>query len=162
MSSIITTYFQSPLGLIEIRGDESSIFSVSFDRASNSFSETVPEIIADCKKQLEEYFAGARKDFELNVNPVGTFFQASVWNELKKIKYASTTSYLDVAKKLGDEKSVRAVGAANGKNPIAIIIPCHRVVGANNSLTGYAGGLWRKQWLLEHEARYGLGVLKLF
>ena len=96
------------------------------------------------------------------LNPVGTFFQSSVWNQLLEVPYANTASYLDLAKKVGDEKSVRAVGAANGKNPIAIIIPCHRIVGSNNSLVGYAGGLWRKQWLLEHEAQFGLGVLKLF
>ena len=102
-------------------------------------------IIAECRKQLEEYFAGSRKKFDLKLNPVGTFFQSSVWNQLLEVPYANTASYLDLAKKIGDEKSVRAVGAANGKNPIAIIIPCHRIVGSNNSLVGYAGGLWRLQ-----------------
>ncbi len=159
---MITSYFESPLGIIEIKGDENSIYSVSFDKSYGSFSEKIPDCITNCHKQLEEYFSGIRKQFDLRLNPVGTFFQSSVWNELLQIKYADKTSYLNIAKKIGDEKSVRAVGAANGRNPIAVIIPCHRVVGANNSLTGYAGGLWRKQWLLDHEARYGLGILKLF
>jgi len=162
MSHLITHYFESPLGLLEIKGDENAIHSVSFDREPSSHKETSTNIITECIKQLEEYFSGRRKKFELKLNPVGTFFQSSVWNELLEVPYANTASYLDVAKKVGDEKSVRAVGAANGRNPIAIIIPCHRIVGSNNSLVGYAGGLWRKQWLLEHEAQFGLGVLRLF
>lgn len=161
MSHLTTHYFESPLGLIEIKGDENAIHAVSFDREQNGADSTT-DIIIECRKQLEEYFSGKRKKFDLKLNPVGTFFQSSVWNELLSISYAHTASYLDLAKKLGDEKSVRAVGAANGKNPIAIIIPCHRIVGSNNSLVGYAGGLWRKQWLLEHEAQFGLGVMKLF
>lgn len=162
MAHLNAHYFESPLGLLEIKGDENAIHSVSFDMLPNGKEEISNGIIAECRKQLEEYFAGSRKKFDLKLNPVGTFFQSSVWNQLLEVPYANTASYLDLAKKIGDEKSVRAVGAANGKNPIAIIIPCHRIVGSNNSLVGYAGGLWRKQWLLEHEAQFGLGVLKLF
>ncbi len=161
MPHLTTHYFESPLGIIEIKGDENAIHEVSFDREQSSADNTT-DIIIECRNQLEEYFLGKRKKFDLKLNPIGTFFQSSVWNELLGISYAHTASYLDLAKKLGDEKSVRAVGAANGKNPIAIIIPCHRIVGSNNSLVGYAGGLWRKQWLLEHEAQFGLGVMKLF
>ncbi len=162
MSHLIAHYFESPLGPIEIKGDENAIHSVSFDLQPNGNAENSNAIIAECRKQLEEYFTGTRKKFDLKLNPIGTFFQSSVWNQLLEVPYANTASYLDLAKKVGDEKSVRAVGAANGKNPIAIIIPCHRIVGSNNSLVGYAGGLWRKQWLLEHEAQFDLGVLKLF
>lgn len=162
MSDLLTHYFESPLGLLEIKGDENAIHAVSFDIQPNGKKENTNGIIAECRKQLEEYFSGNRKKFDLKLNPVGTFFQASVWKELLEIPYANTASYMDLAKRIGDEKSVRAVGAANGKNPIAIIIPCHRIVGSNNKLVGYAGGLWRKQWLLEHEAQFGLGILKLF
>ncbi len=98
-----------------------------------------------------EYFSGARKEFTVKLQPAGTDFQLEVWDELQKIAYAETTSYMAIAKKLKNPGAVRAVGAANGKNPIAIIIPCHRVIGGDGTLTGYAGGMWRKQWLLELE-----------
>ncbi|MCK5677367.1 MAG: methylated-DNA--[protein]-cysteine S-methyltransferase, partial [Flavobacteriaceae bacterium] len=89
--------------------------------------------------------------FDLKLNPQGTDFQQNVWNELQRIPYGKTTSYLDQSKKMGNVKAIRAIASANGKNPIWIIIPCHRVIGSDGSLTGYAGGLWRKKWLLEHE-----------
>ena len=111
-------------------------------------------IIDNCISQLKEYFAGLRYSFDLMLDPQGTEFQRTVWHELYKIPYGVTISYHELSKRILNEKAVRAVGAANGKNPISIIIPCHRVIGANGKLVGYGGGLWRKKWLLEHEEKY--------
>jgi methylated-DNA-[protein]-cysteine S-methyltransferase len=111
----------------------------------------IPIQIQNCITQLDEYFKGERKDFTIRINPAGTEFQGKVWNSLLKIPYGKTISYLEQAKQFGDEKAIRAIASANGKNPIPIIIPCHRVIGNNGSLTGYAGGILKKQWLLEHE-----------
>lgn len=162
MASLFTSKISTPLGEIAIRGDADFIHEISFEDEPIITSSKSPDVIINCIAQLEAYFTGKRKQFELPLRPAGTLFQSAVWQALLQIPYAATASYMDLAKKMGNEKSVRAVGAANGKNPIAIIIPCHRVIGSNNSLVGYAGGLWRKQWLLEHEAQYGLGVMKLF
>ena len=101
--------------------------------------------------QLKDYFSGIRTDFNFKLNPKGTDFQQKVWQELGNIPFGKTISYLDLAKKLGDPKVIRAAASANGKNPLWIVVPCHRVIGTDGSLTGYAGGLWRKKWLLEHE-----------
>lgn len=106
-------------------------------------------------QQLEAYFAGKLKEFDLPLQPAGTAFQQSVWDQLVQIPYAATITYLHMAKRLGNVKAIRAAASANGKNPLAIIIPCHRVIGTDGKLTGYAGGLHRKQWLLEHEAKFG-------
>jgi methylated-DNA-[protein]-cysteine S-methyltransferase len=108
---------------------------------------------------MDEYFEGSRKEFQLPLAPEGTDFQKRVWSELLNIPYGATCSYLDVARALGDANAIRAVGAANGRNPISIIIPCHRVIGADGSLTGYGGGLWRKEWLLRHEGVRALNEL---
>ncbi|RME78809.1 MAG: methylated-DNA--[protein]-cysteine S-methyltransferase, partial [Chloroflexi bacterium] len=113
----------------------------------------IPPLLQECIRQLEEYFAGQRQEFSLPLAPQGTAFQQQVWQYLLTIPFGKTVSYGDVARGIGSEKAVRAVGAANGRNPIPIIIPCHRVVGSNGTLTGYGGGLWRKKWLLEHEIR---------
>jgi methylated-DNA-[protein]-cysteine S-methyltransferase len=114
-------------------------------------SESIPEHFQEAVSQLNEYFDGLRKTFTFTLNPKGTDFQQKVWQALLEIPYGKTMSYLELSKKLGDVKAIRAVAAANGKNPIWIVVPCHRVIGSDGSLTGYAGGLWRKQWLLEHE-----------
>ena len=111
----------------------------------------IPECLRECVLQLKEYFKGERTNFNLLLNPQGTKFQKLVWKELCDIEYGKTTSYLVQSKKIGDVKAVRAVAAANGKNPISIVIPCHRVIGSDSSLTGYAGGIWRKKWLLDYE-----------
>ena len=111
----------------------------------------IPECLRECVLQLKEYFKGERTNFNLLLNPQGTKFQKLVWQELCDIEYGKTTSYLVQSKKIGDVKAVRAVAAANGKNPISIVIPCHRVIGSDGSLTGYAGGIWRKKWLLDYE-----------
>ncbi len=151
MKEIKRTYLKTPLGIAEIKGNSLGISSVTLtDKTESEFEITPPELFP-AVKQLEEYFRGSLKNFDLKLNPEGTDFQKRVWNMLLKIPYGSTWSYLDLAKKMGDINATRAVAAANGKNPIWIIIPCHRVIGSNGTLTGYAGGLWRKKWLLEKE-----------
>jgi len=152
MNSIFISYVESPIGTIEIKADEQSILSVQFkdtNKVETSFSEN--EISKNGKQQLSEYFASERKEFDLPLQLSGTDFQNKVWTELQVIPYGKTISYLQLAKNLGDPKCIRAAGTANGKNPFAIVVPCHRVIGSNGDLIGYAGGLWRKQWLLEHE-----------
>ncbi|WP_109851132.1 methylated-DNA--[protein]-cysteine S-methyltransferase [Aquimarina sp. AU58] len=145
-------YVETPLGIATISGDEDGIASVSVTKeAANTPSKTIPSHLQKAVLQLKEYFDGQRTDFELTLNPSGTDFQKKVWAELLKIPFGKTVSYLDIAKKLGDPKTIRAAASANGKNPLWIIVPCHRVIGSDGSLTGYAGGLWRKKWLLDHE-----------
>lgn len=111
-----------------------------------------PSCLRDCVKQLDEYFNKKRKIFDLPFDLSGTEFQLKVWNELLKIPYGAVCSYIDIAKRIGNKPAVRAVGSANGKNPISIIIPCHRVIGNDGSLVGYGGGIWRKKYLLELES----------
>lgn len=144
----------TPLGNTKIEGDNDGISSVTVLSDDIKVSQTIPEELQDCATQLEEYFNGEREQFSLKLNPEGTDFQKKVWSELVKIPYGKTISYLELSKKLGDAKAIRAVANANGKNPIWIIIPCHRVIGTDGSLTGYAGGLHRKKWLIEHESPY--------
>lgn len=148
-----TVYINSPLGITKIIGDKNgiSVISVS-DVGTNEISETIPEVLKDAVSQLKEYFEGKRTDFNLKLNPKGTEFQQKVWKALLEIPYGKTVSYMDQTKKLGDVKAIRAVASANGKNPLWIVVPCHRVIGTNGSLTGYAGEIWRKKWLLEHES----------
>lgn len=145
---------ESPLGYTKIIGDEDGIQSVTILNSEEKITDIIPEILEDCVIQLKEYFEGLRKQFQLKLNPEGTPFQKKVWDELLKIPFGKTISYLELSKKLGDIKAIRAVANANGKNPLWIIVPCHRVIGSDGSLTGYAGGLQRKQWLLEHEGPY--------
>lgn len=143
-------YQDSPLGLLEICGEDGWITAVNF--VGSEREEILPSaIVKQCAMQLEEYFIGKRKEFDLPLLPEGTEFQQKVWMQLQLIPFGETISYLALAKQLGDTKATRAVGMANGKNPISIIIPCHRVIGANGKLIGYGGGLWRKKWLLAHE-----------
>ncbi len=154
--------FKSPIGLIEIISTKHAIHALYFMSSAKHQSEHVPAILVECLVQLEEYFSGRRKEFTINTEQSGTDFQKLVWKKISSIPFGKTVSYLEVARQVGDEKSVRAVGNANGKNKIPIIIPCHRVIGVNESLVGYAGGLWRKQWLLDHEKKYEYGIQKLF
>jgi methylated-DNA-[protein]-cysteine S-methyltransferase len=143
-------YLESPVGLIEIQSSERGVRAVSFVEAR--FFEAVEDthnlLVA---KQLSEYFEGGRKTFDLVFDFEGTPFQQRVWQELLKIPFGKTRSYMDVSRALGDPKAIRAVGTANGSNKIGIIVPCHRVIGSDGSLTGYAGGLHRKKWLLDFE-----------
>jgi methylated-DNA-[protein]-cysteine S-methyltransferase len=145
---------KTPLGITKIVGDTNGISSVSILNSIEEVSVVIPEELQDCVYQLRDYFKGEREHFILKLNPEGTKFQKKVWNELLTIPFGKTISYLDLSKQLGNVKAIRAVANANGKNPLWIIIPCHRVIGSNGSLTGYAGGLHRKQWLLEHESPY--------
>ncbi len=146
-----TVNIQTPLGIAVIKGDEQGISAISILDVEVEVTEKIPKELRDCITQLQEYFEGQRNDFDFNISPQGTDFQLRVWEALKKIPYGKTLSYLDLSKKLGDVKAIRAVAAANGKNPLWIVISCHRVIGTYGSLTGYAGGLWRKKWLLDHE-----------
>ncbi|MBM4174812.1 MAG: methylated-DNA--[protein]-cysteine S-methyltransferase [Ignavibacteria bacterium] len=150
------TYYNSPIGLTKITASENGINSVDFIEEQAEKGLRTHPILDECVTQLDEYFKGKRKEFTVKLNHDGTEFQKKVWNELLKISFGKTVSYLELAKSLGDVKAIRAVGKANSKNKIAIIIPCHRVIGSNGNLTGYAGGLWRKEWLLKHE-----GILML-
>lgn len=145
-----TAYIKTPLGIAKITGDENgiSIISIADD---GKLSESIPAVLQEGVAQLLEYFEGKRTDFDFKLNPKGTEFQQKVWRALLEIPFGKTCSYMDLSKKLGDVKAIRAVASANGKNPLWIVVPCHRVIGTDGSLTGYAGGLWRKKWLLEHE-----------
>lgn len=142
----------SPIGYISINGDKNGITHIKMLNSEAVLSETIPDTLNDCVHQLNAYFEGSLNQFNLKLNPQGTPFQQNVWQYLLDIPYGKTLSYLELSKQLGDVKAIRAVAASNGKNPIAIVIPCHRVIGSDGSLTGYAGGLYRKQWLLNHES----------
>ncbi|MFD1016943.1 methylated-DNA--[protein]-cysteine S-methyltransferase [Winogradskyella rapida] len=144
-------YINSPLGITKIVGDSDGISEVRVLNSDVQTSAIIPLELQDCVTQLEAYFNGERKEFQLKLNPKGTVFQKKVWALLQNIPAGKTLSYLELSKQLGDPKAIRAVANANGKNPLWIIIPCHRVIGSDGSLTGYAGGLYRKQWLLNHE-----------
>ncbi|MBT8296070.1 MAG: methylated-DNA--[protein]-cysteine S-methyltransferase [Gramella sp.] len=141
---------KTPLGIAELTGDKEGLASVKVLEDGEASSE-IPVELETPVKQLQGYFKGELKNFDLKINPQGTEFQKKVWNKLLEIPFAITTSYLELSRSLGDEKAIRAVASANGKNPLWIIIPCHRVIGKDGSLTGYAGGLHRKKWLLDHE-----------
>lgn len=160
-----TTYYHSPVGLLKISGTEHYISEVSFfDKVQKAegTKKNLPPLMIQCIEQLIQYFHGERRIFELPIHQTGTPFQQEVWNELMTIPYGKTISYLELARKTGDTKATRAVANANGKNNVAIIVPCHRVIGASGELVGYGGGLWRKKWLLEHEAKVAHGVQTLF
>ena len=147
-----TAQIKTPLGFARIKGDEDGIRSIEVLDGSTEEIIKIPESLKKAAAQLEEYFQGSRTRFSFKLNPSGTDFQKKVWQALLEIPYGKTLSYLELTKKLGDVKAIRAVAAANGKNPIWIAIPCHRVIGSDGSLTGYAGGLHRKKWLLNHES----------
>ncbi|MCC6383631.1 MAG: methylated-DNA--[protein]-cysteine S-methyltransferase [Bacteroidia bacterium] len=155
---IYYTTLQTPIGLIQISGSKYAIHSVQYDAVAYAGSDSVPPLILNCKRELSEYFNGSRKDFTINIEQPGTDFQQLVWKCLMEIPYGKTITYLELAKRVGNKKLTRAIGNANGSNHIPVIVPCHRVIGSNDSLTGYAGGLWRKKWLLDHEQ----GIQKLF
>ena len=166
---ISTTYYKSPLGLLRIGGTDTYISEISFidhleegEYQANSLKGPVTPIVIQCIEQLIQYFQGQRRFFEFPVYQEGTEFQQRVWNELTAIPFGKTISYLDLSRRLGDTKAIRAAAAANGKNNLAIVVPCHRVIGSKRDLVGYAGGLWRKKWLLDHETKIQYGVQTLF
>ena len=148
--TLALAHIQSPVGILEISGSADGIRSILFINEAIELTEVSP-ILQDCVNQLNEYFAGTLKQFDLVLDPVGTDFQLKVWEQLRTIPFGKTISYLDLARLTGRESNTRAVGNANGKNKINIVVPCHRVIGSNGKLTGYGGGLWRKEILLKLE-----------
>ncbi|HEY1022982.1 MAG TPA: methylated-DNA--[protein]-cysteine S-methyltransferase [Flavisolibacter sp.] len=153
--------YPSPLGPLHVHCSGEHITAVIFKAEPLAEENNYPPLLQTCILQLDEYFSGKRKTFDLPLAQPGTPFQQKVWDLLYQIPYGKTMSYQQLATQYGDLKAIRAVASANGKNNLAIIIPCHRVIGSNRSLTGYAGGLWRKKWLLEHEAKHHSGVAQL-
>jgi methylated-DNA-[protein]-cysteine S-methyltransferase len=166
MTRIISS-FHSPVGIILIEVNGEMITSLVFEKEK---TPTSPEgiiddgnsLIKNCKQQLTAYFNGTRREFDLPIQQNGTAFQQKIWTALQQIPYAKTISYLELSKRTGDIKAIRAVGTTNEKNQLSIVVPCHRVIGSNGDLTGYSGGLWRKKWLLEHEEKFAYGVQTLF
>jgi methylated-DNA-[protein]-cysteine S-methyltransferase len=167
MEVLVQHIYHSPIGQIKITAEEQCITELVFiepESADPYFEseEVLPEIIHQCVNELMEYFAGKRTAFSVAIHHEGTEFQQKVWKELYEIPFGKTLSYADLAKKLGDPKCIRAAAAANGKNKIAMIVPCHRIIGTDQSLVGYAWGKARKRWLLQHEFRLAHGVQTLF
>lgn len=164
-------FYQSPLGILKINITDQHISAIIYlDKEEKITREESPENISPkdkilfkkCSREFDEYFSGKRKTFDFPIKQNGTPFQEKVWDKLLEIPYGKTISYLQLSKNLGNPKAIRAVGTANGRNNLNIVVPCHRVIGSDGSLTGYGGGLWRKQWLLEHENKYANGVNLLF
>ena len=151
---IYITHYQSPIGTVEIAGAREGIISLKFVNRPQAGCLKLPGFLKEGVKQIDEYFNGQRKSFFLKLSLRGTEFQNSVWRRLIKIPYGQTYSYGEFATAIGKPAACRAVGNANGKNPISIIVPCHRLIGSDGSLTGYGGGLWRKEWLIKHEKGY--------
>lgn len=145
------THFTTPLGNAILEGDANGISKFVLTDQEPEHFNAPPKELAEAIAQLEQYFAGKRKEFDLKLNPQGTDFQMKIWRLLQNIPYGRTSTYKDLTNEFGNPLAIRAVAAANGKNPLWILIPCHRIIGSDGSLTGYAGGLWRKKWLLEHE-----------
>ena len=158
MNPIQRTFLKTPIGFLELSGSARGLQQINF----LDFKVKIPRTPAYLKEgvlQLEEYFYGTRDIFTIPLDLTGTPFQLNVWKELQKIPYGSTMTYLEIAHKLGSIHTLRAVGGANATNPVPIVIPCHRVIGTNGKLVGYAGGLKRKKWLLEHEHAFSQGDL---
>ncbi len=147
-------YVESPIGLVEIAGSSEGITGLKFVESRRE-GVTASPVVEAASLQISDYFSGRRKTFDMDIMLRGTAFQVSVWRQLVEVPFGETASYKDIAEGIGNRRAVRAVGAANGRNPVSIVVPCHRIIGNDGSLTGYGGGLWRKEWLLRHEgARY--------
>ncbi len=165
MSALYYTYYQSPLGMLKMGGTDTYIAELSYVDNQEQVTHGEPgisEIMHQCTEELIEFFNGKRRTFDIPVYQDGTVFQQKVWSELINIPFGKTITYLEQAKRVGDVKAIRAVASTNGKNKLAIIVPCHRVIGSDKSLIGYGGGLWRKKWLLQHEFKIMHGVQTLF
>ncbi|WP_026677493.1 methylated-DNA--[protein]-cysteine S-methyltransferase [Fictibacillus gelatini] len=154
MMKVYKHYYDSPIGSIEIKGTNEAICSIMFCDKSESDIAGTPHVLMDCRNQLDEYFKGNRREFTFPYVLVGTEFQRTVWNALTKVTYGTIGTYKNIAEAIGNPRAIRAVGSANGKNKLSIVVPCHRIIGSNGALTGYAGGLWRKEWLLQHEKTF--------
>ena len=155
-------YINSEIGFLHLISTETELRSISFSEIEIKNSVNQPDILIQAKHQLTEYFQGTRKEFQLKINPAGTNFQLEIWKLVSKVPYGKTASYLDIARKAGSPAKTRAAGMANSKNPHPIIIPCHRIIGKNGDLTGYAGGIHRKIFLLQHEMKHFKSPEKLF
>jgi len=147
-------YYKSPIGVIEVAGTERGVLSLDFADGAKAHAGRAVPVLAECLNEIDEYFRGRRKVFALALDLRGTDFQKAVWRELLKVPFGKMTTYGAIARAVGNGQAMRAVGGANHRNPVSIIVPCHRVVGADGSLTGYGGGLWRKEWLLAHERKH--------
>jgi methylated-DNA-[protein]-cysteine S-methyltransferase len=158
MDAPFRLYYQSPIGLVEIAGTDEAVTGLNFVEAKPKKTSDESLVLRGAFRQIDEYFLGRRTEFSVPLKTAGTPFQEDVWKALRTISFGTTASYREIARIIGRPGAVRAVGAANGANPISIIIPCHRIIGQNGKLTGYGGGLWRKEWLLLHEQR-GRGPL---
>ena len=161
------TYYQSALGYLRIEAADQCITGIHFaDHIEKPHGDLnhrkMPPVLIQCIEQLIQYFHGERRLFEFPIQQKGTAFQEQVWSELLAIPFGKTISYLELSRRIGDTKAIRAAASANGKNNLAIVVPCHRVIGSKNDLVGYAGGIWRKRWLLQHEAKIAFGVQTLF
>ena len=157
---LFTAYYESPVGVLKLTARDNLLTGILFSDEKTVSSaglgavKSLPPVLKECMQQLDDYFSGSRTVFELDMEQQGTSFQQKVWAELRNIPFGETISYIELARRIGNEKSIRAVGTANGRNNICIMVPCHRVIGSNGKLVGYGGGLWRKQWLLEHEQKF--------
>lgn len=167
--NLSVNYYHSPIGIIEVKSDPGGVRTILYIDETEGLQvpdgekkEADPEGIGSlCVAQLDEYFSGGRRVFDFPFSQTGTDFQQKVWAALVDIPYGKTISYLELSGRIGNKKAIRAVGTTNGRNRLNIVVPCHRVIGSNGSLVGYGGGLWRKKWLLAHEAKYGHGVQEL-
>lgn len=153
MKKMFKAYYHSEIGEIEVTGTEVGIISVDFTDEKFSENSELHPCLKECIAQIDQYFKGKRKDFSVNILMQGTDFQKKVWKQLTKIPFGKKVSYRDISTAIGNKNACRAVGSANAKNPVSIIVPCHRVIGNDGKLTGYGGGIWRKDWLLKHEAK---------
>jgi methylated-DNA-[protein]-cysteine S-methyltransferase len=145
---------QSGIGFLEVVGNEQGILAINFGADEFESDRNLPAPMAVCLRQMDEYFKGRRRKFSIPLLLEGTDFQKAVWRQLQKIPFGQTASYGDVARAIGSPRAFRAVGNANNKNPIPLIIPCHRVIGSDGKLVGFGGGIWRKEWLLDHEKHF--------
>jgi methylated-DNA-[protein]-cysteine S-methyltransferase len=159
------TYYQSPLGMLKMGGTDTYIAELSYVDNHEQVTHGEPgisEVMHQCTEELIEFFNGKRRTFDIPVYQEGSAFQQRVWGELINIPFGKTITYLEQSRRVGDIKAIRAVASTNGKNKLAIIVPCHRVIGSDKTLIGYGGGLWRKKWLLQHEFKVLHGVQTLF
>lgn len=154
MTKHYSVFYQSPIGMVEMKGTEEAVLSILFIDDNKSILDKggfIPQVLKNCYQQLDEYFNGERTEFTIPYALEGTSFQKSVWSALSTIPYGKVHTYKELAERLGKSNASRAVGNANRLNQLSIVVPCHRIISSNGDLTGYAGGLWRKKWLLQHE-----------
>jgi len=150
----VRAIYKSEIGPLEVIGQQNGILTITFVEDESGADRFLPACIKECLRQLDEYFKGKRKKFSVPLLLDGTDFQKAVWRQLQRIPFGQTASYGDVARAIGSPQAFRAVGNANNKNPIPLIIPCHRVIGSDGRLVGFGSGIWRKEWLLDHEKSF--------